>query len=693
MKMASALQSVTTYSDDAIMGMQTLFVATKAIAGDVMPRAVEAALDMATVLGTDCTASAKMLAKVLADPKANLDALKESQIQFTQAEKDHIKDLQESNRLGQAQAEVLAKIEAAYGGIAKDIGSLETSKLTQISNVVGDIKEGLGESLVNALSPALDWILSTLERISGWVNEHADTQVARSTARNLLASPMSSTLKVSSLSDEVLRAIIDESSYDSLTTEYMRSGHTASQAANWYNTTASDIYGHAKNAGLLVAAARLELDKRYSLPTFNNGSVSSASSNSSPVQAVNPLKSFLNANSAMSVTAQSEQIFSKMLEAYGLLGGASPSEQIILNEIINNLTGNLMRINGLTDTSASIEPVNALDAFLGSKGSLSATVQSEQIYSEMLLAQELMNSATEEQKVVLVEIIDSLNKELMLVNGIYDDSESTTKVIDEQAVAMKRLVEEVTTWGDAFVNLSGSITDLISNIINAQVTETEALIDKTMDKWDRYFEELDEKQARESDSLSAMFYDGVISLEEYQAGLDNLNATREAEAIKAQEEEEALLQKRNELAERASKANQANSVASATINAAQAITKIWAEHAADPVLAGILTATSLAATGAELAAISSQNFTPMAAGGIVTAPTKALIGEGGYREAIIPLTPENLERSGLGGNKQGVININISVGTSYSNDQLADDIYHSIERAQRIGALPNWRIA
>lgn len=692
MNMASAFQSVTIYGDEAIMSMQQLFVATKAIGADIMPRAVESALDMATVLGTDCTSAAKMLAKVLADPKANLDALKEANIQLTQAEKEHITALQEANALNEAQSFVLSKIESSYGGIAKEIGSLDTSKLTQISNVVGDIKEGLGESLVNALSPALDWILSTLERISGWVNEHADTQVARSTARDLLASPVPNTLKVSSFSDEVLRAIIDESSYDSLTTEYMRSGHTASQAANWYNTTASDIYGHAKNAGLLVAAARLELDKRYSLPTFNGGSASTDSSSSSQTQVVNTLESFLNANSAMSVTAQSEQIFSKMLEAYGWLGGASPSEQIILNEIIAGMTNKLMTINGLSDASGSTTPVSALETFLGANAGLSQTAQRDSIYAQMLEAQTLLNGATEEERVILNEIINSLTTQLFLIEGIEDSSGSTAEIVNDQAEALQELMSQMSLWGGEFINLSSSITDLITGIIDRQMAETESMLDSTMDKWDKYFSELDEKQGREADSLAMMFDKGLISLEEYKEGLQNLSDIREADAIKAEQEEEALHQKKNELGESAFKAQQANAIAAATINAAQAITKIWAEHAANPTVAGILTGLSIASTGAELATISSQRYTPMASGGIVTAPTRALIGEGGAKEAIIPLTPDNLERHGLG-RSEGVININISVGTSYNGDQLADDIFHAIERSQRTGALPNWRTA
>ena len=124
-----------------------------------------------------------------------------------------------------------------------------------------------------------------------------------------------------------------------------------------------------------------------------------------------------------------------------------------------------------------------------------------------------------------------------------------------------------------------------------------------------------------------------------------------------------------------------------------AITSIWATHAAHPVTAGILTALSVATTAMQLATIESTKYTPMATGGIVTKPTYALLGEGGAKEAVLPLTETNMERAGLRGDNGGVINISISIGTAYSSDQLSRDVYEGIERAQRTGLLPKWRYA
>lgn len=688
MNLASAFQSVTVYGDEAIIQMQQLFVATKNISDDVMPRAIEAALDMATVLGTDVTASASKLARVLADPAKNLDALKEANIQLTESEKEQISTLQEQNKIAEAQSVILSKIESSYGGIAREIGSLDTSKLTQISNVWGDIKEGLGEGLINALSPALDWILETLGKINTWIQEVNYNRDYGKEARGYLSDARGSAALVGNMSNDMLAAIVKESRYEELVTGYMKNmGVGWDQALKWYNGTAVTAGVHDyDNVLVLLEAVWAEQERRAN--KARTGSTVSVSAPTSPAAStsLSAVEQFIQSNRSGSTLAMMDYYDSLISEAMKLIGDGTSDQDKMLREIIRGLDD---KRKGLT---ASPVASNPLGDFLGANSSLSVSMQSEAIYSQLLEAQNLYTSATDEEKVILDEIIESLTAELYILNEVYDVSESTTSVIDKQAEGLKELNDNMQLWGNEFINLSSSITNLITSILETQIEETEAMLDSTMDKWDEYFEELDSKQAIESDSLGRMFSAGAISLEEYQQGLSNLAQQREADAIKAQEEEEALQKKKNELSERAFNANKANSIAAATINASQAITKIWAEYASNPVVAGILTGTALASTGMELAAISAQKYTPMAAGGITTGPTKALIGEGGYREAVIPLTPENLERSGLG-KKEGVININISVGTAYNSEQLAEDIYHAIERSQRTGALPNWRIA
>jgi hypothetical protein len=57
----------------------------------------------------------------------------------------------------------------------------------------------------------------------------------------------------------------------------------------------------------------------------------------------------------------------------------------------------------------------------------------------------------------------------------------------------------------------------------------------------------------------------------------------------------------------------------------------------EPITASILTGLISATATAQVAAVASKQYTPLASGGIVSGPTHALIGEGGSKEAI--LTP------------------------------------------------------
>ena len=79
-ELASSLQEVTNYGDEAILPISQLMLQTKKIGSDIMPRATEAVLDMSTALGTGATENAKKLARSLADPIQGISMLKESMV-------------------------------------------------------------------------------------------------------------------------------------------------------------------------------------------------------------------------------------------------------------------------------------------------------------------------------------------------------------------------------------------------------------------------------------------------------------------------------------------------------------------------------------------------------------------------------------------------------------------------------------
>lgn len=85
--------------------------------------------------------------------------------------------------------------------------------------------------------------------------------------------------------------------------------------------------------------------------------------------------------------------------------------------------------------------------------------------------------------------------------------------------------------------------------------------------------------------------------------------------------------------------------------------------------AGVSPATQFTSGLANTANFSSHLKVPgFASGGIVTAPTLAMIGEGGDKEAIIPLTDHNLRTMGGSGGKGGGVVVNI---TNKSNSEVS----------------------
>ena len=168
--MASGFQAVTRFGDEMILPMQQVFIATQKLTKEQLPEVIELSLDMAEAMGTDGASAAKIMARAMADPISGLESLKEKNVFFTQSEKDKIKELVNSNRLMDAQRIILDKVASAYGGIAREVAATDIGKMQQINNLMGDIKEGLGEMIVGSIEPAFGFIQTELERIQKWLD-------------------------------------------------------------------------------------------------------------------------------------------------------------------------------------------------------------------------------------------------------------------------------------------------------------------------------------------------------------------------------------------------------------------------------------------------------------------------------------------------------------------------------------------
>lgn len=142
--MASAMQQVSTVGDEVTLAGMSILATFKQVRGEAFERASMAALDMAEVMGQDLKSSMVQLGKALNDPTVGLTALSRVGVTFTEQQKEQIKTLQESGRMMEAQAVILAELESEFGGAASAAIDRFGGAVQQASNALGDTKEEMG---------------------------------------------------------------------------------------------------------------------------------------------------------------------------------------------------------------------------------------------------------------------------------------------------------------------------------------------------------------------------------------------------------------------------------------------------------------------------------------------------------------------------------------------------------------------
>jgi hypothetical protein len=156
-KIASDLQNISTFGDEEILQKSTAQLLTFTnIAGKQFEKTQKAALDLATRLGGDLQGATIQLGKALNDPVANLSALSRAGIQFSEAQKDLIDSLAETNRLAEAQDIILLELEKQFGGAAEAAASLGLGPLKQLQNQFGDLLEEFGKIIAEGIKPLID---------------------------------------------------------------------------------------------------------------------------------------------------------------------------------------------------------------------------------------------------------------------------------------------------------------------------------------------------------------------------------------------------------------------------------------------------------------------------------------------------------------------------------------------------------
>jgi len=171
-KMATGLQEVTTFGDEAIIGAESLLLTFKDIGGDVFPRALESILDVSTAMGQDLKSSTVQLGKALNDPVGGIAALTRVGIQFTDSQKDLIKSFVEAGDVASAQGVILNELESQFGGVSKAVALTAEGVSKQLSNSFGDLLETIGGVISEAMTPYRESLRLEVESINDSITAH-----------------------------------------------------------------------------------------------------------------------------------------------------------------------------------------------------------------------------------------------------------------------------------------------------------------------------------------------------------------------------------------------------------------------------------------------------------------------------------------------------------------------------------------
>lgn len=160
--LANSLQDVTRFSDEEIMSAEALMLTFRNVSGDVFPRAIEAAVDMAEMFGS-LESSTMQLGKALQDPVGMMGALSRAGVTFSDAQKEMIKNFVETGDVAAAQNIILSEVEAQVGNLAEAMGQTFAGKVSIFQNKLDEIKETIGGAFLPVLTLLMDKFMEFIE--------------------------------------------------------------------------------------------------------------------------------------------------------------------------------------------------------------------------------------------------------------------------------------------------------------------------------------------------------------------------------------------------------------------------------------------------------------------------------------------------------------------------------------------------
>lgn len=433
--LAEALEKETYFTSESIKEAGLLLAATESLTDKGFERALNVATDLAAALGEDVTSAAQTLAKALLEPESALSRLKSIGVSFTEEEKAQIKALTDANKEYEAQDIILGKIEQKYRDVAKAINDTPAGTLDNIRDVLGDIRETLGGALLNALAPALEELYVWLTKISDWIYEWGNNGVSRADQARLDA------INAAAANVKKNGRITDADTYLAYynNQDWFKANMTAAEYSKFvsdFNLLVEDYFAELEDAvstawnqgyvssdrmaqlirdDLKIEGDKINDDVREFFERILNEweTVLSPGAKAANRQAASSkIAAYLGANGSLSSSYQIASLNNQIAEAWNMHGFAVAQGDFTgasyIHEIINNLNE---KLDALTAVPEEIATPTEVENILKEYGKNSNSYQLKQLEIQADRIGKAYDSASDEEKVYLDEILASNEKQ------------------------------------------------------------------------------------------------------------------------------------------------------------------------------------------------------------------------------------------------------------------------------------------
>ena len=181
--LAANLQRLTGIGDETIISMQGVLLTFTKIKGDVFKDATEAIIDVSVAMGQDLQQSAIQVGKALNDPIIGVSALSRVGIQFTDSQKQLIKQFVKTNQVAKAQRIILDELNVQFGGTAANLDSTSFA-MKRVKAAFGDFLETGGGKLAPQIERVANVLADFLEMLNNTEESRADRAFAMLSKEN-----------------------------------------------------------------------------------------------------------------------------------------------------------------------------------------------------------------------------------------------------------------------------------------------------------------------------------------------------------------------------------------------------------------------------------------------------------------------------------------------------------------------------